>query len=169
MSSSGTGTYTFSILDARKIAAHVAADMHLMNSYYGYPEKADIDDYLEEIAQHLSEGYLLDFEIGFERDGGRVFSLLYEALEDGTLSDNRAGSVEPGHDVKGAERINYLRRTASYEALSPSEKEKFKQSLPIQRTPGPRPVDGDGYWVLEDRSYASGGRGVRRRKFIPNG
>jgi hypothetical protein len=169
MSSSSTYTQTFTIADARKIAAHVAGDMRLLNSYYGYPALANIDDYLEELAQLLNAGYLCSLEIGFKRDGKRVFSLFYEVLEDGTLSDNRAGGVPTGYDVEGAERFNFITYSALWDRLSWADWEAFKKTLPVQRSSGSAPTDGDGYWVRDDRTYASGTRGVRRRHFVPNG
>jgi Bacterial HORMA domain family 1 len=169
MSYSSSQSQTFTIADARKIAAHVAGDMRLLNSYYDYPALADIDDYLEELAQLLNARYLESLEIGFKREGRRVFSLFYEVLEDGTLSDNRAGGVPTGYDVEGAEKFNFVTYSAARERLSSADWEAFKKTLPVQRTSGSAPVDGEGHWVSDDRSYASGNRGVRRRQFVPNG
>ena len=115
----------------------------------------------------LAKGYLATFEIGFKRNGRRVFSLYYEVLADGTLSDSRSGGVPAGHDVGGATAFNYLTHSSAWFALPPYEREAFEATLPVQRTAGPEPVDGDGYWVAEDRSYASGGAGMRRRRFVP--
>jgi hypothetical protein len=119
------------------------------------------------VAQLLAKGYLATFEIGFKRNGRRVFSLRYEVFADGTLSDSRSGGVPAGHDVGGASPFNYLIHSGAWFALSQSDRDSFEATLPVQRTSGPEPVDGDGYWVAEDRSYASGGAGVRRRKYVP--
>jgi Bacterial HORMA domain family 1 len=167
MSYSYTLSETFSITHARHIASRLAGDMRLMNAYYDYPSLVSIDNFLEEIAQLLAKGYLATFEIGFKGNGRRVFSLYYEVLVDGTLSDSRSGGVPAGHDVGGAAPFNYLTHSAAWFALSQSERDAFEAILPVQRTPGPEPVDGDGYWVAEDRSYASGGTGMRRRKYVP--
>jgi hypothetical protein len=167
MSYSYTLTETFSISHARHIASRLAGDMRLMNAYYGYPSLSSIDDYLEEIAQLLAKGYLATFEIGFQRDGRRVFSLYYEVLADGTLSDSRSGGVPAGYDVSGASKLNYLTHSSAWFALSQSERDSFEATLPVQRTAAPEPVDGDGYWAAEERSYASGGAGMRRRRFVP--
>ncbi len=167
MSYSYTLTETFSITHARHIASRLAGDMRLMNAYYDYPSLSSIDNYLEEIAQLLAKGYLATFEIGFKRDGRRVFSLRYEVQADGTLSDSRSGGVPAGCDVDGASAFNYLTHSAAWFLLPDYERDAFEQTLPIQRTPGPEPVDGDGRWVAEERTYASGGAGVRRRRFEP--
>lgn len=169
MSYSYTLTETFSITHARHIASRLAGDMRLMNAYYDYPSLSSIDDYLEEIAQLLAKGYLATFEIGFKRDGERrVFSLFYEVLVDGTLSDSRSGGVPAGHDVAGAEYLNYVTYSDKWwTELSDTQRADFKKTLPIQRTNGPAPVDGNGRWVAEERTYGSGGAGVRRRRFEP--
>lgn len=167
MSYSYTLSETFSITHARHIASRLAGDMRLMNAYYDYPSLSSIEDYLEEIAQLLAKGYLATFEIGFKRYGRRVFSLHYEVLADGTLSDSRSGGVPAGHDVTGADYLNYLTYSEKWWEPSDAERAAFKASLPIQRTHGPEPVDGDGYWVSGNRSYASGGAGVRRRQYVP--
>jgi hypothetical protein len=167
MSYSYTLSETFSITHARHIASRLAGDMRLMNAYYDYPSLSSIDDYLEEIAELLAKGYLATFEIGFKRDGRRVFSLRYEVLADGTLSDSRSGGVPAGHDVSGAEHLNYVTYSTKWSLLSEDERAAFKETLPVHRSYGPEPTDGNGRWVAEDRTYASGGAGVRRRRFEP--
>jgi hypothetical protein len=167
MSNSFTASETFSIVHARHISSRVAADMRLMNRYYSYPADAHIEDYLEEIAQLLAEGYLRTFEIGFKRDGQRLFTLRYEVRADGTLSDSRAGGVPTNIDIAGASPFNYLTYSTKWFALDRDERDAFKATLPVQRTPGDEPTDGQGYWVHEDRSYAAGGTGLFRGRFVP--
>lgn len=169
MSLSESWVDTFSITHARHIASRIAGDLRLMHRYYGYPQLDFIDDVLEEIAQCLAAGYLESFEIGYEHGNReRVFTLLYEALPDGTLSDNRAGDVPPYEDVSGATSFNYLTHNDRWFALSSSEREAFKAKLPVKRTSAPPLQDGIGYWS-EDRSYGAGGVSVRRRRFVPYG
>jgi hypothetical protein len=167
MTLSTTATETFSIAHARHISSRVAADMRLMNRYYGYPSEDAIENYLEEIAQFLVNGYLATFEIGFKRDGLRLFTLRYEVLADGSLADLRAGGVPVGVDIAGASPFNYLTHSTTWTQLDRSEREAFEAKLPVQRSPGPAPVDGQGYWVHDDRSYAAAGTGLRRGRFVP--
>jgi Bacterial HORMA domain family 1 len=162
MTTSYTVSETFSITHARHIASRVAGDLRLMSSYYGRPTLPEVDDYLEEIAQLLVKGYLGTFEVGYRRDGKRVFTLLYEVLANGTLSDSRAGGVPTDADITGASCFSYV----TY-ARDDAARAAFLAGLPVQRTGGPEPVDGDGYWVHDDRSYASGGVGLRRGRFVP--
>jgi hypothetical protein len=167
MTDSYSESETFSISHARHIASRVAADMRQMSRYYGYPEESEIDDFLEEIAQYLVKGYLATFEMGFKHDGRRLFTLYYEVLADGSLSDSRAGGVPAGIDVEGATPFNFLKQSEGFYLLSQAEREAFKAKLPIKRVFGHAPVDGNGRWVSEDRSYAAAGTGLRRRRFEP--
>lgn len=162
MTTSYTLSETFSIAHARHIASRVAADLRLMSRYYPRPSLNEVEDYLEEIAQLLVTGYLGTFEIGYRRDGKRVFTLFYEVLADGTLSDARAGGVPPSADIAGASFFSYV----TY-ARDDAARAAFLAGLPVQRTGGPEPIDGNGYWIDDDRSYSAGGVGVRRRRFVP--
>jgi hypothetical protein len=165
--SSFTYEVTFTIAHARHIASRIAGDLRLMSRYYSYPPVDKIDDYLEEIAQLLAKGYMEAVEFGYKRaDGGRVFTLRYEVLDDGTLSDDRAGGVTAGYDVSNAKSFNHLWHSRKWWGLSQAERDRFEAGLPVQRTGQPEPTDGDGFWC-EDRSYSSGGRSVRRRSFVP--
>lgn len=165
MSYSYTFSDTFTITHARHIASRMAADFRLMRIYYGKPSEEMIENYLEEVAQLLAKGYLATFEVGFKKNEKRVVSLLYEVRADGTLSDNRAGGVQPGVDVSGARQFSYLTHSAKWWSLTDDERTAFEAKLPIQRTAMPAPEDGDGYWV-SDRSYAAGGAGVQRKRFV---
>ena len=166
MSFSQSWVDTFSITHARHIASRIAGDLRLMNRYYGYPRLSQIDDLLEEIAQCLAAGYLKSFEIGYERGAReRVFTLFYEVLCDGTLSDNRSGGVPPYQDMSDATPFNYLIFNSRFWALSEEGREAFEASLPVKRRSAPPLQDGNGYWS-EDRSYGAGGVSVRRKRFV---
>jgi len=165
-----TYTYsdTFTITHARHIASRIAGDLRLMSLFYDYPGEDFIPKVLEELAQLLAKDYLKSFEIGFERSGRRrVFTLLYEARADGTLSDNRAGGVPTNLDVSGADPFNYLIHSDKWWRLTPAERDAFEKTLPVKRTPMEEPQNGSGYWV-SDRSYTAGGHGVARSRFVPH-
>ncbi|MDP9475221.1 MAG: hypothetical protein M3R38_05925 [Actinomycetota bacterium] len=167
MSYSYTSSDTFTITHARHIASRMASDFRLMRLYYGKPSEEMIENYLEEVAQLFAKGYLDTFEVGFRRGQKRVFSLFYKARADGALSDDRAGGVPAGADVGGANQFSYLTYSTSWHSLTQNQRDAFRAKLPIHRTGSPEPEDGDGYWVSSDRSYAAGGTGVRRRRFVP--
>jgi hypothetical protein len=167
MTSSYSLSETFSIAHARHISSRVAADMRLMNRYYGYPAESAIENHLEEIAQFLAKGFLATFEIGFKRSGRRLFTLHYDVRADGTLSDSRAGGVPVGIDITGAQPLNFLTHSTAWFALSPADRAAFEATLPVQRIFGDAPIDGDGYWVRDERSYSAAGMGLSRGRFVP--
>jgi Bacterial HORMA domain family 1 len=167
MSTSYTVSETFSIVHARHISSRVAADMRLMSRYYGYPSESAIEDHLEEIAQLLAKGYLATFEIGFKREGRRLFTLHYAVRADGSLADSRAGGVPVGINITGATPLNFLTHSAAWFRLDQAERDAFEASLPIQRTFGEAPVDGDGIWIRDERAYAAAGMGLTRGRFVP--
>jgi hypothetical protein len=167
MSVSFTASETFSIVHARHISSRVAADMRLMNCYYGYPSEAAIENYLEEVAQFLAGGYLKSFEVGFKRNGRRLFTLFYEVRADGTLTDSRAGGVPTNINITSAVPFNYLIHSTAWWELNTDDRDAFEATLPVQRKEEAEPVDGQGYWIHDDRSYAAAGTGLRRGRFIP--
>jgi hypothetical protein len=164
--SSYTINDTFTITHARHIASRIAADLDLFSRFYGYPDRALIPDYLEEIARHLAKGYMETFEIGFEVAGREVVvGLWYEVRADGTLSDNRAGDLPLYVDTSGATPFNYMTYSTAWWRLTDTERAAFKASMPVQRTSAPEPQHNLGAWSTS-RSYASGGVGVQRRNFV---
>ncbi len=166
MSYSYTASDTFTITHARHIASRIASDLRLLYCYYDEPSLDMIENCLEEIAQLLAKGYLQTFEVGFKRGEARVISLKYEVRADGTLDDSRSGGVRPSVDITGASTINYITYSSKWWSLPESGRTAFKATLPIQRTIGAEPKDGEGYWAV-DRAYAAGGTGVQRKSFVP--
>jgi hypothetical protein len=167
MSHSFTRSSTFTITHARHLSSKVAADMHLCARYYGQPPETAIRNYAEELAQFLNEGFLSQYEFGYQRNDVRVVTWRYSVDEYGRLTnDDRAGKVVPYVDVAGAAFYNFLTSNWKFATLSDAEREAFESDLPITRTPGQPPADGSGYWTT-DRSYVSGGRGLSRETFQP--
>jgi Bacterial HORMA domain family 1 len=167
MSYSVTTSETFSIIHARKLSSKVAADMHLCAQYYGQPSERSIREYAEELAQHLNEGYVEEYEFGYEKNGRRIVTWRYRVDENGTLTtDERPGKVVPYVDVSGASFFNYLTRSSRFFRLTSGQRAEFESSMPFQRTACDPPSDGAGYWT-SDRNYYSGGRGLSRQTFQP--
>lgn len=167
MSVTFTKTATFTIVHARYLASKVAADMHLCAAYYGKPSEQQIRDYAEEFAQFLNEGYLVKYEFGFKKDGLRIVSWRFTVDSDGNVrADDRPGKVVPYVDIAGAAFFTFLTWNSNFSGLSQVERERFTGTLPVRRTTGGPPSDGDGYWV-SDRNYHSGGCSVGRQTFRP--
>lgn len=166
MSYSFTTSETFTRTHARYISSKIGADLRLMMRYYGRPTEAEIEDYMVELTELLAGGYVASFEAGFRKDGVRVVSLLYEVRADGTISDDQAGGVYARADISGSSWFSYLTYSDKWSKLTPTERARIRDSLPIDRSPGEAPGDGAGYWE-SGRSYASGGVGATRRGFRP--
>src|SRR5579871_3535466 len=107
MTYSTTTTTTFTITHARYLSSKVAADMHICAQYYGDPSEARIRDFAEELAQYINEGYIREYEFGYQKNGKRIVSWRYKIDENGNITtDDRAGKVVPYVDITGASFFN---------------------------------------------------------------
>lgn len=167
MSFSVTRSESFTIINARKLASKVAADMHICAQYYGQPSEASIREYAEELAQYLNAGYLEEYEFGYKKDGKRIVTWRYKVDVYGRLTtDDRPGKIVPYVDVTEATFYNFLTQNAEFFRLSADGQARFKAGMPLQRGYGQPPADGAGYWT-SDRNYYSGGCGLNRLTFQP--
>ena len=65
----------------------------------------------------LNEGYVSEYEFGYQKDGKRLVTWRYKVDENGTLTtDERPGKVVPYVDVAGAYFFNFL--TPQFPVLS---------------------------------------------------
>jgi hypothetical protein len=168
MSNTFTKSSTFTIAEARKLASKVEADLYLCSRYYGAPAADHIPKYAEELAQLLNGGYVEQYEFGFKKDGNRIVSWRYRVAADGSLQmDDRAGRVFSAADVSGAAYYNYLWHSSAWSSLTTAERERIETSLPLQRTGGDPPGDGNGYWAAGDKTYSASGVGLGRSTFRP--
>jgi hypothetical protein len=167
MTYSVTTSQTFSIIHARRLSSKVAADMHLCAQYYGHPSEQSVREYAEELAQYLNEGYVEEYEFGYQKNWKRLVTWRYKIDVNGALtSDDRPGKVVPYVDVAGASFFNYLTRNNRFFGRGPEQRAAFEAALPVRRATGDPPSDGAGYWT-SDRNYYSGGRGLSRQTFQP--
>ena len=114
-----------------------------------------------------NEGYVEEYEFGYQKNGKRLVTWRYKVDENGVLTtDERPGKVVPYVDVTGASFFNYLTRNSRFWRLTSSQQVAFEASLPFQRTTGEPPSDGAGYWT-SDRNYYAGGRSLNRQTFQP--
>ena len=161
-----TTSSTFTRTDAKHIASKVAADLRGMRDYYGKPNESQIKDYDEELTELLVGGYLESVEYGFMRNDQKIVTLYYEVLSNGSLSDEKSGGVYARADISNAEWFSFLTHNLKWVLLSNTTQQQIEARLPIKRTPGQEPQDGNGYWVT-DRSYSSQDVGTQRRTFRP--
>jgi hypothetical protein len=162
MTQTYTTTSTFTTSDARRVGGKVAADLRQMQQEYGSPSDQQIESYLGELLMLLSDGYLDTVMFGFKRDGSWLpATLRYTALSLGTTGDgDRSGTVKRGVETAGAHFTSYLSYSQKWRNLSEEARARYKAGLPIQRVSGEEPK-APGGWV-EDKTYTSGGGGVRR-------
>ena len=164
---SRTGTETFTITHARKLAAKVATDLHLCSLYYGSPVDSAIPDYLEELALLLKNGYVQQYEFGFKKNEQRIICWRYVVDAYGQLiGDDRPGTLASWALVSGSQYYNHLWYSSSWWELAESQRQGIVELLPIQRRTCSAPGDGDGYWET-DKTYAAGGRSLTRSTFRP--
>ncbi|MCC6661409.1 MAG: hypothetical protein IT437_11040 [Phycisphaerales bacterium] len=162
MTQTYTMTSTFTTSDARRVGGKVVADLRQMQQAYGSPSDQDIENYLGELVSLLSDGYLDTVMYGFKKDGAWLpATLRYTALSLGTTGDgDRSGTVKRGVETSGAYFTSYLTYSQKWWNLSEDARARYKAGLPIQRVSGEEPK-APGGWI-EDKSYISGGGGVRR-------
>jgi hypothetical protein len=167
MTSTYTFSETFSLTDARRLAAKVTADMHQCQRMYGHLTATQIENYQQELTVLLHGGYVKSYEFGFKtKDRRRVVSWFYTVGPSGDLQGGRSGGLYATANVSAAFMFNFLTHSSKWFALSKSEREKIEASFAVQRTDGSPPQDGSGYWD-SSRHYTSGGVAVTRKEFRP--
>ncbi|MDQ1246385.1 MAG: hypothetical protein QG597_753 [Actinomycetota bacterium] len=160
-----TYTQTFTRAHARKLAGRVASDLRQCRLLYEEPSEAFLDDYLTEMEELLTGGYVSQYQFGFQRNGQTVWSLRYTVGPDGDLtSAGAAGGVPARHNVSGADYFNFLTFSPSWLQLSPADRKAIEEMLPFTRKPGFLPGTANGSWTA-DRTYTAGGIAVQRSVF----
>ena len=165
-----TATRTFTRTHAKYLASKVVADLYQCARLYGKPRTGAIADYEAELVELLVGGYVAEYEFGFKKNGKRVVTWQYRVNAAGDLGgggvDARAGAVYARAKVTDAIYFNFLSYSQKWWNLTPGARKAIKDRLPIRRTSGALPADGNGYWD-SDRTYANGGVAVSRRTFRP--
>ncbi len=163
MTNSYTVQDTFTILDAKHIAARVATDLRRMQRFYGSPSDLRITSFETEIVSLLKAGYLDNVTYGFQRNGNWIPpTLKYTAREllSMNTNDDDPGRVLPGADIQGASFHSFLIYSGAWFNLSERERNDFENTLPFQRSEVPAP--GINGYFSNDKIYSSGGRALDR-------
>jgi hypothetical protein len=164
---STTATTTFTRTNAHYLASKIGADLRQLRSFYQHPTLEQIDDLIDELVEMLAGGYVARYEAGFRLDNGnRVVSVRYTVSSAGVATDDGAGGVYARANVTGASWFTFMHYSDVWWALSDTARAAVKASVPIDRTPGSEPTDGNGYWET-GRSYSSAGTSVSRSGFRP--
>ncbi|MFD3308604.1 hypothetical protein [Streptomyces sp. NPDC058656] len=163
MTTSYARSATFTLTDARYIGAKVGADLRQLNSLYGKPVHTDIDNYVEEVAMLLKDGYLGTVDFGFRDTGSNAWKLRlrYRATTGGHLVDTRPGSLPRSADITGLDFYSYLTYSPAFHLLGTADRDRVKVALPVRRTGADAPTANAGT-TQTGRSYARNGTGVDR-------
>lgn len=164
-----TKSSSFTITHARYVTSKIAADLRQLRLLYnGRPSDTEINNYAEEAALLLRDGYLERVDYGFKRkttSGEEWVLLLRYVVRDGDIADDNSGRIPPGVTLgSDAYFHSYLTYTGTFVNLPKSDRDRFKGGLPIKRTPGGEAGFATGTWT-GDRAYASNQRGVDRTVF----
>jgi hypothetical protein len=167
MTSTGSRTTEFTITDARYVGARIGADLRLLNGLYGEPELGSIDDFIEEAAQLLRDGYLGTVDYGFRQDVSNEWKLRlrYTATTGGQLINSRPGSLPTAANLLGYDFCSYLTYSAKFRNLSGPSRAAIVARLPVQRVTGDEPATGAGSF-LTGHGYARNGVGVTRDIYV---
>ena len=158
-----TESTTFTVTHARHMAAKVATDLKRMQRFYGKPSDEKIAEFEAEVVELLKAGYLGAVSYGFKRDGQWIEPTLRYTAQDlmgGSANDDDPGKLRASANVEGASFYSYLTYSAAWDALGAEAKDKFKKGLPFYRGGADEPsVNG---YMVDDRTYSSGGRALNR-------
>ena len=170
MTATATKTATFTITDARYVGAKIGADLLLLNSLYGRPGLERIDDYAEEAALLLRDGYLRTVDYGFRDADANSWKLRlrYTATIGGHLLDDRPGKLPAAAQVTGYSFYSYLTYSAAFDALTSAKQNTVRSTLPITRAGADEPVTGLGT-SQSGQGYGRNGAGVTRDVFTEFG
>ncbi|KOX28687.1 hypothetical protein ADL07_26665 [Streptomyces sp. NRRL F-4707] len=167
MTGSSTRSSSFTLTDARYVGAKIGADLRLLNGYYGAPALDSIDDYVEEVALLLRDGYLDTVDYGFREKATNVWKLRlrYKATLGGQLTDGRPGSLPRAAELAGYGFHSYLTYSTAYWTLTTAEQADVKEDLPVKRTTGHAPTALSGT-TTTGNGYARNGAGVCRDVYL---
>lgn len=158
-----TDTASFTITHARYLASKVATDLKRLQRFYGQPSDKRIEEFEEELCVLLRGGYLDTVMYGFQRSGRWIepaLRYIADELNGVESADDDPGRVFPGADTSGASFSSFLTYSSSWYELTSAERQKIKESLPMQRTTGSEPdIDGE---LKSDQRYSTGGRALQR-------
>ena len=162
-----TVSETWSLTYAKYLSSKVTSDMWRSSQTYGLPTQDQINNYGTELALLLRDGYVAAYEFGFQKDNQRVISWRYTVDGSGNITtDDRPGRIVSGANITDASFFNQLTHSDAWSKLSQEERDRIKDTLPVQRVTKDGPKDGNGYWQ-QDRTYSSNGVAMPRSTFRP--
>jgi hypothetical protein len=158
-----TGTETFTLTHAKRLASKVATDLKRMQRFYDRPLESSIEKYEAEVVALAKAGYLEKVSYGFQRNGNWIEPSVHYRASDilsSTGLDDDPGGIAPGADVQGASFYSFLTYSSAWSSLSASERDAFESDLPFRRSDGTEPgIQG---YLEHDRTYSAGGKSLTR-------
>ena len=118
VSYSYTTTDSFTLSNAKKLAAKVTADMHQCHRLYGDPTEADLAAYNEELVVMLAGEYVTSYEFGYQKGESRIVSWYYTVTAAGDLEGGRSGGLYAKADISGASWFNFMTTNHSWAGLT---------------------------------------------------
>jgi hypothetical protein len=170
VTSSITRSATFNITSARYLTSKIAADLRSMNRLYGVPSLHSIDEFAEEAALLLRNGYLERVDYGLRRPDTRgnwqwVLRLRYVVTANGKLQDANPGGIPATAETAGASFHSYLVKSSAFHRLPADRQAAVEDALPVRRAGAPETGTGIGNWTSE-RSYGRDGVTLTRTVFV---
>ena len=170
MSMSATRTVTFSATSARYLTSKIAADLRIMHHAYGFPTLQQVDEFADEAAQLMLEGYLSWVEYGLRRptsSGGMewVLQLRYTVNSSGMLTDDHPGGVPLTAPTEGVSFYSYLAYSSAFKLLPDARRSAIERALPVQRSSAPETPRAGGV-VNGSRGYSRDGVSLARETFV---
>jgi hypothetical protein len=167
MTSSYTNTDTFTLTNAKKLAAKVTSDMHQCRQFYERPSEDEILQFQQELIVLLAGKYVSKYEFGFKtNDDKRIVSWLYEVTTAGDIEGGPSGGLHAHANISKGKWFNFLTTNVNWSKLSEKDQTAVNAQHKVTRTTGEPPADGSGQWA-SDRTYVSGGVAITRKEFRP--
>jgi hypothetical protein len=167
MTRSITRSVSFTITDAREVGAKVGTDLRLLHNLYGRPTLGKIDDFAEEVALLLREGYLDTVDYGFRDTGDNSWKLRlrYRATAGGQLLDSRPGSYPRDLPLENYAFCSFLTYSMKFLLLDGTDRERFTATLPVQRETAEEPTAYSGT-TTSGHGYSRNGVGILRDVYV---
>ncbi|HTW09943.1 MAG TPA: hypothetical protein VME46_20745 [Acidimicrobiales bacterium] len=159
-------TDSFTLTNAKKLAAKVTADLYQCRRLYGDPSESSVVKYNDELVVMLLGDYVASYEFGYEKGDRRVVSWYYTITPAGDLEGGRSGGLYAQAEISGARWFNVMTTSSTWSKLTEAQREGVRAKHSIRRAIGDPPSDGSGRWV-SDRTYVSGGIAIARKEFRP--
>jgi len=158
MTYSYSGTESFTVAHARKLAGKVSADMNQCRLFYGSPSEADIESYREELVAMLARKFVDRYEFGFKTaDDKRIVCWRYRVTVAGDLEGGRSGGLHAKADIRGANLFNFLWTNVAWWGLSEPGRMTVRAEHSVDAKAASRqPTDRDtGFWTVHTGRAAS--------------